>query len=368
VLLQADSGAIYAPPGYLLFLRGDTLTAQAFDATRLELNGEPFPVAEMARNDSTIGAPSFSSSDDGVLAYRSVRRDMQLAWVDRAGKQVGTIGPPGEYLNVALSPDGRRVVIDRYDATYTRDLWLYDLARGTASRLTFGPADDSDAFWSPDGEQIVFGSNRGTPNGLVRKSASGVGQEEVLVETSEVTYPRDWSSDGRFVLYQVLAPGTLSDLWVLPLFGDRKPIPYLQTRFNEAEGRFSPNGRWIAYNSGESGRNEVYVQPFPAAAGKWQISTDGGFNAKWSRDGKELFYIAADGKFMAVPVNTGARFEAGVPKALFQTAFVGFPFGGSNHYGVSADGQRFLMNVPTGEGSAAPITVVVNWTAGIRKQ
>ena len=342
--------------------------AQAFDAERLQLSGEPFPVAEVARVTLGLRAPAFSTSESGVLAYRDTGLDMQLAWLDRGGRQVGSVGPPGEYRNVALSPDERRVVIDRFDATLgSRDLWLYDLARGTASRLTFGPADDSDAFWSPDGEQIVFGSN-GHSYGLYRKAVSGVGEEERLVETSEVTYPRDWSADGRFILYQSSTASTGFDLWVLPLFGDRKPIPYLQTRFSEQEGRFSPNGRWIAYNSNESGRSEVYVQPFPAAAGKWQISTNGGYTPKWSRDGKELFYIAADGTFMAVPVNTGATFEAGVPKALFQTAFVGFPFGGYNHYAVSADGRRFLMNVSTGEANKSPITVVLNWLAGIRKQ
>jgi hypothetical protein len=160
---------------------------------------------------------------------------------------------------------------------------------------------------------------------------------------------------------------TRNDLWVLPLFGDRKPVPYLQTEFQEGHGQFSPNGRWIAYHSTESGRYEAFVQSFPASAGKWQISTTGGYRPRWRRDGKELFYIAADGKFMAVPVSAEATVEAGVPKALFQTSFIGFPFGGFANYAVSADGQRFLINVPTGEGSAAPITVVLNWTAGIKK-
>ena len=198
----------------------------------------------------------------------------------------------------------------------------------------------------------------------------------MLVQTSVQGRPRDWSSDGRFVVYENLDAKTGYDLWVLPLFGDpstssgqgRKGVPYLNTQFNEMEGRFSPNGRWIAYHSNEARRNEVYVQPFPASAGKWQISTDGGYTPKWSRDGKELFYITADGKFMAVPVNAGATFEAGVPKALFQTIFVGYPTGGAQHYAVSADSQRFFLNVPVGEGAASPITVVLNWTAGIRKQ
>jgi Tol biopolymer transport system component len=365
-LLQTDSGAVYTTPGYLLFLRRGTLTAQAFNADRLELSGEPFPVAEVTGTDYGQGSPAFSASESGVLAYRSTGRDLQLAWLDREGKQVGTVGPPGEYLNVALSPDERRVVIDRNDATLlTHDLWLYDLARGTASRLTFGPVDESDAVWSPDGEEIVFGSN-GASHGLYRKAASGVGEEERLVETSDTTYPRDWSADGRYLLYENPG-GTSADLWVLPLFGDRKPIPFLQAEFSEQEGRFSPNGRWIAYTSNEARRREVFVQSFPAGAGKWQISTEGGYVPRWSRDGKELFYIAADGKFMAVPVSAGATFEAGVPKALFQTWLVGFQVGGFNHYAVSADSQRFLMNVPTGEGNKSPITVMVNWLAGIRR-
>jgi hypothetical protein len=334
-LFRANSGAIYAPPAYLLFLRAEILTAQPFDADRLELSGEPFPVAKVAGTDAsiglpTIGSPAFSTSESGVLAYRNTGRDMQLVWLDREGKQLGSVGPPGEYLNVALSQGERRVVIDRYDSSH----------------------------------------------GLYRKAASGAGQEERLVETSEITYTTDWSSDGRFILYQT-GLGASADLWVLPLFGDpstssgqgRKPIPFSQTEFGEQEGRFSPNGRWIAYHSNESGRgrNEVYVQSFPASAGKWQISTDGGYVPKWSRDGKELFYIAADGKFMSVPVNAGATFEAGVPKALFQT-WLGVPVGGGyNHYDVSADSQRFLMNVPVGEGNRSPITVVVNWPAGVNR-
>jgi Tol biopolymer transport system component len=261
-------------------------------------------------------------------------------------------------------------VIDRYGIGLhagSRDLWLYELGRGTVSRLTFDPSENSDAVWSPDGKQIVFESTRGGSRGLYKKLSSGAGTEETLFKASDLRAPRDWSSDGKFILFERSDPKTGSDLWVLPLFGDRKPIPFLQTEFQELDGRFSPNDRWIAYDSNESGKREVYVQPFPASAGKWQISTNGGSDPIWRPDGKELFYLATDGKIMAEPVKSDATFEAGVPKALFQTMFVGFVRGGFEHYRVTADGQRFLVNMPSAGGTPPPITVVLNWTAGLKK-
>jgi len=368
LLLQANSEAQYTPPGYLLFVREGTLTAQIFDASRRALSGEPFPVADHVQFDPYGGvlAP-FSASENGVLAYRNENENTQLAFVDREGRQLQGVGPPGEYRNPALSPDGKRVVIDRYDIqTGGRDLWLYELSRGTASKFTFDRSDNSDAVWSPDGLEIIFYSNRAGSPGIYRKLSSGAGQEEMLVKASYVRWPKEWSSDGR-ILFQGLHPNTALGLWVLPLVGDRQPIPFVQTEFDVREGRFSPDGRWIAYDSNESGRREVYVQPFPASGGKWQVSINGGSQPKWRPDGTELFYLAADGKLMDVPVTANANFKQGIPKALFQTMFIGDRGGGFEHYQVTTDGQRFLINTPSAEGTDAPITVVLNWTAGLKK-
>jgi len=369
LLLQVDSEAQYTPPGYLLYVRDGTLTAQGFDANGLELSGEPSPVADQVESLQT-GASAFSASENGVVVYQSGNQSSQLVFVDRGGKLVQSVGPPGEYRNATLSPDGSRVVVDRYSVGIragSRDLWLYELARGAVSRLTFDPSENSDAVWSPDGKQIAFESTRGGCRGLYKKLSSGAGAEETLFKASDLRSPRDWSSDGKFILFERSDPKTGSYLWVLPLFGDRKPIPFHQTEFQELDGRFSPNGRWIAYDSNESGKREVYVQPFPASAGKWQISTNGGSDPIWRPDGKELFYLATDGKIMAELVKADATFEAGVPKALFQTMFIGFVRGGFEHYRVTADGQRFLVNMPSAGGTPPPITVVLNWTAGLRK-
>jgi serine/threonine protein kinase len=367
-LLRADSSALYAPSangdgGYLLFLRGDVLMAQPFDVKRLQTSGEPLVVATGIKE-----YPSDrwgSVSQNGLLAYMTGdTASTQLAWVDRVGKQLETIGPPGVYTDFRLAPNGKRIAMDRTDSQSGNvDVWVLDLVRGVTSRLTFDPALDNLPIWSPDGARILFPSRRnGSFFDLFLKDASGAGSEEVLIKLGTPTgWGNDWSQDGRFILYQVLGEKTGQDLWIAPQFGDRKPYPYLQTQFNEQNGRFSPDGRWIAYSSDESGRLEVYVQPFPPSGGKWQISTAGGEEPDWRKDGKELFYLAPDRSLMAVPVKWGATFEAEVPKALFQVQ----QSAGRYSYAVAGDGQRFLITRPVAE--LTPITVVVNWTAGLKR-
>jgi eukaryotic-like serine/threonine-protein kinase len=366
-LFASGTEARYVPPGYLLYGRQGVLMAQRFDPDRLELSGEAFRVADAVHYDTEDGTLDASVSANGVLAYRGGNLSTRLVWIDRTGRELSSAGPPGAYLNLSLSPDDQRVLFDRFDPqSGNRDLWLYDLARGAASRFTFDPADDSDAVWSPDGQRVVFASNRGKRGGLYQKLVSGAGQEEPLVTSDAVSYPRDWSTDERFLVYESWVLGGNSDLWMLPLFGDRKPSPILQTEFPEREGRLSPDGRWIAFDSSESGKREVYVQSFPAAGGKIQISTAGGFNPRWRRDGKEIFFIAEDGQMTAAPVSANTRFEAGMPKPLFRALFPGWTVGGIEHYSVSSDGQRFLLNVPS-EDAFSPITVVLNWTAALKK-
>jgi Tol biopolymer transport system component len=317
---------------------------------------------------SVLGFASFSVSDNGVLTYVSFSElSGRLEWFDRNGKSLGTIGSPGRYVNLSLSHDDRRVAAARSDAQIgTRDIWLIDLARGTPLRFTFSPADDWLPVWSPDGSRIVFTSDQDGPGNLYQKPSSGAVNDAQILKTSERKWPSDWSADGRFIAYASASPKTGLDLWLLPMDGERKPVPYLQTPFNEDHARFSSDGRFIAYSSDESGRYEVYVQTFPASGNKWQISAGGGAQPRWRRDGKELFYISPERKVMAVDIKTdSSTFEAGAPKALFQTRLPGYP-APRNYYDVSADGQRFLINNLPEEATSTPISVVVNWTSDLR--
>jgi Tol biopolymer transport system component len=367
LLINADSTPRYAPPGYLLFLRERTLVAQPFDASNLEVTGDAFPIAEQVGFNPGNGRAFFSVSENGSLVYRTgVFSDSQLGWFDRTGKQIAAVGTPGQIVSVALSSDDSRVVASRRDnQSGATDLWVIDQQRET--RFTFDPANDSSPAWAPDGSQIVFNSSRSGVLDIYSKPSTGAGNEELVWKSSNSKGPQDWSPDGQFILYGELDPNTNTDMWILPLFGERKPFVFLQTPFAEGGGRFSPNGRWIAYSSSESGTNQVYVRPFPPASGQWMVSTNGGTHARWRGDGKELFYMSADRKLMAVDVKEdGNRFAAGTPKPLFEIRTVAF-FAGGSQYDVTDDGQRFLVNIPFEESSPTPMTVVLNWTAGFKK-
>jgi Tol biopolymer transport system component len=368
LLSAVNSDAAYAPPGYLLFRREAALMAQAFDADKLQLTGDPFPIAEQVGSDAGTFQTFFSVSQTGVLAYNSGGSGKtQLAWMDRGGKQNGLVGQPGNYLRPWLSPDEKRVAVDDVDLQGNRDIWIIELGRGNPSRFTFDPAIDLAPVWSPDGSRIAFASNREGMLNLYQKPASGAGKEELLLKTDLAKFPSDWSADGRFLLYAVADPKTKFDLWVLPLFGDQKPFPFLQTEFNERNGRFSPDGRWIAYASDESGAYQIYVQSFPTSGGKWQVSTNGGFFPAWRRDGKELFYVSPEKKMMAVEVKgEGATFEPALPKVLFDMRIRTF-IDPQARFAVTADGQKFLVNNTIGETTSAPIAVVLNWTADLKR-
>jgi Tol biopolymer transport system component len=282
------------------------------------------------------------------------------------------VGQPANYNTVALSPDGTRVVVSRADATSSSDLWIYEFARGTSTRLTVDPANDWIGTWSPDGSQIIFSSSRTGGQDLYRTGSDGAGRDEALLTNPHADYPQDWSRDGRFLLFSrsgAATSGTLLDLAVLDLQGGMKERWYIKTEFLESQGRFSPDGRFVAYTSNASGQNEIYVQTFPNPEdGKWMISRAGGGQPRWRRDGRELFFISLDSKLMAVEVSANAVFSPGVPKELFDAPIWG---GGQTNnatrYDVSADGKRFLINAAPVEARGAPITVVLNWE-GILKQ
>jgi len=385
-LVATDSNAVYAPSsdpaqGHLLFVREGSLMAQSFDARKLEMAGNAVPIAEGLPDE---GRPQFSASSTGVLAYRTGvpgPSTNQLTWFDRAGKNLGTVGEPGQYNTLALSPDGGRVAFERNDpqaagragaSRGNTDIWWHEFSTGISTRLTFDPGFDGQPVWSPDGSHIIFSSNRDGSMNLYQKVASGAGNEEALLKSNEEKHSYDWSPDGRFLLYGV--QGQKVDVWALPLTGDdRKPIRYLQTESNVIQARFSPDSRWVAYTSDESGKREVYVSPFPAAPGvKWMVSKGGGDQPRWRRrDGKELFYISPDRKMIAVEISTASgAVQPGIPKALFAAPVYGGATLNTTRYDVTADGQKFLINslaTETNSAPSSPITVVLNWEAGLKK-
>ena len=365
-LINADSTPRYAL-GYILFLRERTLMAQAFDAAKLQVTGDAFPVAEQVGVNPANGRAFFSVSDNGVLVYRTgTGAEARIAWFDRSGKEIGQLGTTSQIVSLALSPDNKRIAISRINnQSGSIDLWLIDQERET--RFTFDPADETSPVWSPDGSQVAFTSSRAGSFGIYVKSSTGAGNEELLLKSNNPKISHDWSPDGRFILYADIDPKTGNDLWILPLFGDRKPFVFLQTPFGEGQGRFSPDGKWVAYNSNESGTLQVYVRPFPPAAGQWMVSTNGGSQPRWSGTGKELFYAGPDRKLMVVEVTEdGSNFTAGSPKPLFDTRTTPF-FAGARFYDVTNNGQRFVMVIPVEESSPSPLTVVLNWTAGVKK-
>ncbi len=371
LLLPVKSNAVYASPGYLLFIRERTLMAQPFNAARSEVQGDAFPIAQEVGIDPARSFGYFSASTNGIIALGASggsTGDRQLAWYDRTGKRLENVGTPGLQFDFALSPDEKRVVFRRIDPlTRNQDLWILDIFRRTESRFTFRPETDDDPVWSPDGSKIVFDSNPdGVPNPF-EKIATGAGTEQLLWKSERSMFPVDWSKDGRYILLSVQDPKTKNDLWALPLGGDKKPFPVVATEATEDVGRFSPDGRWIAYQSDESGKAEVYVQAFPVGEGKWQVSTKGGGSPQWSKDGKEIFYLGPDKKLMAVDIKpTGSTLEQGIPKPLFDT-YVDI-YNAPNRYAVSKDGKRFLINTSTEGDGSKPITVVLNWMTEVTKK
>ncbi len=370
-LLAADSNVTFAAPGYVLFAQGQTLMAQPLDTRQFRVAGESFPVAEqLLLFSGSVTGGAFSVSESGVLCYRQGSLiSTQFAWFDRAGTRLGTLGETGLYANPALSPDEKRLATDRLDPqTNRRDIWVFDLARGTSTRLTFDPSEDFNSLWSPDGQRIAFTSERKGVRDIYHKLASGAGEDDLLFESGEGKSIEDWTRDGRFIIFN--APyGSNPDVWALPVSPgasqtDRKPVLVVSGPGSQTAAQVSPDGRWIAYESDESGRYEVYVQSFPASGGKWQISTAGGAEPRWRGDSKELFYVAR-GKLMAVEVKTGAStFEAGIPRTLFAPPLASDQR--RNRYVVTADGKRFLVRTPVGE-TSMPITVVMNWTAAVKR-
>ncbi len=368
-LLPDTSSAVYVPPasgsksGMLLFRREGALMAEPFDPAAVRATGEVFPVAEQVSISGNLDHLGLTVSSTGMLAYDGghTAAGGTMAWVDRTGKKTA-IGPSTNVFTRSLSPDGKQIAYSNLEGGADGSIWLLDVARGVQSRFTFHSGASSDPVWSPDGKQIVYSLD---VHSLYLKRADGAGAEELLLPDVLNVRAQDWSRDGKFLLYQRSGANTGQDLWILPMDGARKPVPYLQTPFDESDGQFSPDGRWIAYTSNESGMPQVYVQSVPASGTKFQISSSGGNQPRWRRDGKELFYISGDKKLMAVPVKIGATVETETPKPLFDLDSVYAPLIGRWAYEPTVDGQRFLTL--SSEASSNPITLVLDWQAGIKR-
>jgi len=343
--------------------------AQPFDSERMELAGEAVPI--VAQVGTVLSRALFSVSANGVLAYRAGGGESgSYGWYDRGGHSLGAVSLPPGPAEVALSSDAAQLAFDRPSGTGAGSaVWKLDLLRGVSSQLTFNPKGGQGLVWSPDGAQLVFSDG----SRLYRKASSGAGSEEPLLEAGSVAISNDWSQDGRHVLYSVVGHNGKWELWLLPDPGgpaasSRKPVPYLQTAFNTSQGQFSPDAHWVAYMSDESGRNEIYVRPFPVSAeraGKWLVSS-GGVSPRWRRDGKELFYLTLDSRLMAVEVSSGAVFKPGAPKELFGVSWATYSRD-VHRYDVAPDGERFLAMPPDPSAASTPITVVLNWEVSLNR-
>lgn len=370
-VLAGVSTATYAS-GYLLFLRDQALLAQAFDTRRLELTGDAVPIAEHIAVNGATGVPEFSASETGTLTYQTGEATgaWDLLWFGRDGKALGALAQQERYYYPALSPDNSQVAVSLFNGSQgTADLWALDLKRGTKSRLTFGPGTALTATWSVDGKMLYYASNPKGPSQIYAKATDGSGPEQVALQDSEASEtPWSFSPDGQYLVFGrrlLNDPKGNIDLWVLPLSGDRKPFPIVQSAFADTNAQVSPSGKWMVYQNNESGRTEVYITAFPGGGARWQVSTSGGVEGRWRGDGKELYFLDPSDTVMAVDVETaGGTPKLGVPHALFQAMGVQRQVGS---YVVTKDGKKFLINSGSTKQGSEPLTLVTNWMEDLKK-
>ena len=365
LILRTQGNASYADPGHLLFYKDRTLFVQDFDIKNFKLTGEPLPIFTDIGFAPRISKATYSVSGSGLLVAQKAGESAvsQLVWFDRAGHEAGVATKPGIYGNNNLSPSGKWVAADMTDqGSLNTDIYIYNVDGGETKRLTFDPAIDSMPIWSPDEKQLVFADNREPRFDLYLKNSDGSQEEKQIPQDGADRFPNDWSHDGKYILYE-RGP----DLWYVSV-ADLKATEFLKATSTLRMGRFSPDGKWVAYASSESGKWEIYVTSFPEAHGKWQVSSAGGTQPRWRGDGKELFYLSPDDKLMSVPVKTGTNFDAGTPAALFQASPREFAAATSEQffYDVTKDGQKFLINTQL-KSAKTPVSVVLNWNAGLKR-
>jgi len=367
-VMKSRLPAVYVP-GYLLFLRDQTLMAQPINDRTFQLSGAPTPIAEHVAVNSTTSRPVFSASNDLKIVYQigSEQGGWQLLWLTRDGKQIGTAGDIAAYADPAVSPDGTRVAVGIFTGQGSSDIWIFDLRRAAKTRLTFGTAILRFPVWTPDGKTIFYGSNVKGAYHIYAKAADGTGPEQVILEDDAFDYPWDISPDQKYLVYmRPSADGKGgTEMWALSLSGDRKPFAIVSSLFTTSAAAISPDGRWMAYASIESGRFEVYVTAFPSGGAKWEVSVNGGSLPKWRRDGKELFFLDPADNLMAVDVNTSRNtIQTGTPHPLFRPVGLQSQLG---PYAVTADGKRFLINGGNVKEENQPFVLVQNWTAQLKK-
>ena len=356
----ADSAPIYCAPGYLVFLRGRNLVAQKFDPSSMRLDGDHVTLPDAPASSSASGARAATVSAKGVLAYMNgAVENTRLAWFDRSGRETGSVPvPPAQYYIPVLSPDERMLVVGRLNGPNESDLWLVELGRGVSTRFTYGPRNNGIGIWSRDGSRIAFETNRNGPWDIYVKAVHGAAPESALVTgPSQFKHPSDWSPDGRLLAFYQMSPSTGFDIWLAPTDGSGPPRPYIQTPFQDQFPQISPDGRWLAYISDESGRSEAYVQSFPTPGRKYQLTHGGCTVALWRADGKEIIGAGLDQSFSSIEVvESGSTFRAGSPRPLFRAPL------GVVGFSVARDG-RLLMGVPEGRSEATSITVALDWAA-----
>jgi eukaryotic-like serine/threonine-protein kinase len=372
LLLQNETGAVYSPPGYLLFVRQGTLMAQPFDASKLHLTGDAVPLAEHASVNAVTHRAILTVSENGIMVYETgdATSDAdQPVWYDRTGKQIEVTGTSGNYVEPRISPDGRKLAIANAPAGGNFNIWVFDLARTTKTRLTFSPASDRQPNWAPDGKSVAFMSNRNGANHIYMNASDGTGASTPLTMDDASEFGPSFSADGRYLLFERLAGQSNSrrEIWGVLLSGDRKAFPVIQSQYDLYAPSISPDGKWLAYESRESGRPEICVIPFLHGTGKWEVSTAGGLQPRWRRDGRELFYLSTDNKIMAAEITEqGSSLLVGNVQSLFQVNPVSFA--GSSPYDVTGDGKKFVVASLASSQASEPLTLVVNWPALLKQK
>jgi Tol biopolymer transport system component len=368
ILKGVYSNTAFVPPNTILYFKDGNLRSQSVDLESFEPRGESIAIAETVQYDPDLSTALFTVSNTGALAYVAGKGagETELAWVTREGKDLQIVAPPAMYYSPRLSHDGSRIALDQSDRqTASGDIWILDLARNAFTRLTWDPANESAPIWTPDDRSVFFLTGKLGHSDVFEKSAAGIGDARPILSDQRNKVPEDMSPDGRWMAFTIEdSSGAKSDIWLLDRQSGQSK-PYLTSPFSEAAPEFSPDGKWVAYLSDESGQNEIYVLQFPESSGKWMVSRDGGEQAKWAADGRQIYYLSKGRKMMSVAVTLGTTFDSQPPVALFDTRVrTGYP---SRNYCVSRDGSRFLLNREVADTTARSITFVQNWTSTIQK-